>query len=149
MRGLAIGCIYLVLAGCDGLGPHADRALRSAVMASEPTEINRREGDTWVSSRDGGQTLTVVLPGRAETVVELQVGGRDIGGPFTSDTRPRSRCRSISRRPARTGICWPHGFHAARTTTTAPRPTVVSLWSRAPTHYRGCPAVAHVHNEGR
>ena len=84
MRGWSIGCIYLVLAGCDGLGPHADRALRSAVMASEPTEINRREGDTWVSSRDGGQTLTVVLPGRAETVVELQVGGRDIGGPFTS-----------------------------------------------------------------
>ena len=114
-------------------------AVKPELLPGTPTRLQRS---------DAGMILVhCISEDGAETVVELEVEGRDIGGPFTSG-HTREVLASLDPTPANAD--WeilaarlPCGTHDNYCTTASGRVFVVG----GATHYRGFPAVAHVHDE--
>ena len=114
-------------------------AVKPELLPGTPTRLQRS---------DAGMILVhCISEGGAETVVELEVEGRDIGGPFTSG-HTTEVLASLDPTPANAD--WevlaarlPCGTHDNYCTTANGRVFVVG----GATHYRGFPAVAHVHDE--
>ncbi len=114
-------------------------AVKSALLPATPTRLQRSDAGMAIVHCTGADG--------AKSVVELQVVGRDIGGPFTSGHTAEV---TASREPTPANAHWevlsarlPCGTHDNYCTTANGRVFVVG----GATHYRGYPAVAHMHDE--
>ena len=114
-------------------------AVKPELLPGTPTRLQRSDA--------GMMLVHCTSEGGTEPVVELQVKGRDIGGPFTSGHTTEV---SVSLELTPADANWevlparlPCGTHDNYCTTANGRVFVVG----GATHYRGFPAVAHKHDE--
>ena len=114
-------------------------AVKSELLPGTPIRLHRSDA--------GMMLVHCTSEIGTETVVELQVKGRDIGGPFTSGHTTEVNA-SLELTPANAN--WqvlparlPCGTHDNHCTTANGRVFIVG----GATHYRGFPAIAHMHNE--
>lgn len=113
-------------------------AVKPELLPGKPTRLQRS---------NAGMMLVHCTSDNDVTVVELEVVGRDIGGPFTSGHTTKV---TVSSELTPANPDWeilparlPCGTHDNFCTTADGRVFVVG----GATHFRGYPAVAHVHDE--